>query len=237
MIGWIKLHRQLKDNPIYKNSKAVHCWIECLLRANHDEGCYYLGRKKIVLNPGEFIMGRDEFGKSIGISGSTAWFWIERFKADSMLDIKKTSKGCLCLIKNWKIYQELDSKVDNKKTANKQQINTDNNDKNDKNENTISNKLDIEQAPVKEEYGKPEINNLLKDFEEIMGFKSASSKDRIFAKHLINNFTGEQLKTMLTYCATNTYAPRIGSLEKMWFKRGDIIAGIKSQSNKITIIN
>jgi len=103
--------------------------------------------------------------------------------------------------------------------------------------NDITISKDIEQAPEKVEYGNQEINNLLKDFEEIMGFKSSSSKDRIFGNHLIKNYTGEQLKTMLTYCATNTYAPRIGSLEKMWFKRGDIIAGIKSQSNKITIIN
>lgn len=137
--GWIKLHRKIQENPIYKNSKALHCWIECLLRANHSPQNYFLGRKKITLNKGEFILGRDEFSKSIGISGSTAWFWIERFKVDSMLDIKKTSKGCLCSVKNWKNYQEVDSNVDNKKTAKKQQINTDKNDNNKKNEkNTLA---------------------------------------------------------------------------------------------------
>ena len=90
------------------------------------------------------------------------------------------------------------------------------------------------------EYGNTKINSLLKEFEEIMKFKSASSKDRIFANHLIKNFTPEQLTAMLTFCSTNEYAPRIGSLEKMWFKRGDIIAGIKAEvnksKNKITIV-
>jgi len=131
--GWIKLHRQLKENPIYRNSKAVHCWIECLLRSNHKAGGYYLGRKKINLKPGEFILGRNEFGKSINMSGSTAWFWLKQFEVDSMVNIKKTSKGSLCKIKNWKKYQAPDSKVAHKKTVKNPQKNTDNNDKNYKN--------------------------------------------------------------------------------------------------------
>jgi len=130
--GWIKLHRKLRENPIYKNSKAVHCWIECLLRANHNNESFYLGRKQIELKSGEFIFGREEFGKGLGISGSTIWFWLRRFEVDSMVDIKKTSKGCLCKIKNWEEFQTVDSNLDNKKTANKQQKNTDKNDKNDK---------------------------------------------------------------------------------------------------------
>jgi hypothetical protein len=66
-----------------------------------------------------------------------------------------------------------------------------------------------------------------------MGFKSASSKDRIFANHLIKNFTREQLRAMMTYCSQDAYAPRIGSLEKLWFKRGDVISGLKAKINKM----
>lgn len=154
--GWVKLYRKLKENPIYKNSKALHCWIECLLRANHQKDKFYLGRKQIELNSGEFIFGRDEFGRSINISGSTAWFWLQRFEVDRMIDIKKTSKGCLCSIINWKYYQEVDSKVVTKKTANEQQMNTDKNDKNEKNDNNIL------QTDVCEEWNSDNyINNLL----------------------------------------------------------------------------
>lgn len=85
---------------------------------------------------------------------------------------------------------------------------------------------DIEQS-----YGREDINNLLKEFETIMGFKSSSSKDRIFANHLIKNYTPEQLTAMIKFCAKDGYI-RVGSLEKLWFKRGDVIAGIKSDFNK-----
>ena len=131
--GWVKLHRKLRDNPIYKNSKAVHCWIECLLRASHTGSCFYAYRQKVALEPGQFVMGREEFGANIGISGSTAWFWLAQFEVDSMVDIKKTSKGSIVTIKKWKDYQGVDIKPDNRKTTNEQQMNTNKNDKNEKN--------------------------------------------------------------------------------------------------------
>jgi hypothetical protein len=80
-----------------------------------------------------------------------------------------------------------------------------------------------------------DINWIIGEFESVMKFKSAGTKDRFMAKHLLNNFSREQLTAMLTYCATQEYAPRIGSVEKLWYKRGDIIAGIKSLNNKNNI--
>lgn len=128
--GWIKLHRELKENPIYQESKAVHCWIECLLRARHKTKEVYLKRKKIKLLPGMFVMGREEFGKSIGMSGSTAWYWLQRFESERMVDIKKTTKGSIVTVSKWNNYQQ----VDNKKTTKKQQKNTNKKEKKEKKE-------------------------------------------------------------------------------------------------------
>ena len=89
MDGWIKLHRKLKENPIYTNSVAVHCWIECLFRATHKEKTMFINREQIQLKEGQFIFGRKEFAKSIKTIPSTACFWLRRFNIDSMVDIKK----------------------------------------------------------------------------------------------------------------------------------------------------
>lgn len=95
----------------------------------------------------------------------------------------------------------------------------------------VTTSKDVE--PAKVVYGNKEVNWLVEEFKNVMGFSSAGgSKDRVMATHLLRNFTKEQLTSMLRYCADYQYAPRIGSVEKMWFKRGDIIAGIKSESNK-----
>lgn len=96
----------------------------------------------------------------------------------------------------------------------------------------IEEKSPDELETKKETFGREDINTLLADFERIMGFKSASNKDRIFATHILKNYTHPQIKAMLEYCSQDAYAPRIGSLEKMWFKRGDIVAGIKGKINK-----
>ncbi len=115
--GWIKLHRKLTQNPIYKESRAVHVWIECLLRASHSGNVIFLKKQRVTLTSGQFAMGREEFGASVCMSPSTAWHWILQFEADKMIDIRKTrGQGSIVTIKNWKEHQ-VDKDVDIKKTS------------------------------------------------------------------------------------------------------------------------
>lgn len=135
--GWIKLHRQFMASPYFTESVAVHVWVACLLRAAHKPKDFFLKRERITLQPGQFVMGRKEFGESIGISGSTAWYWLLQFEADSMVDIRKTAKGSIVSVKNWVQYQDIDSTSDKGKTADEQQIEPNKKDKNDKKEKNI----------------------------------------------------------------------------------------------------
>jgi len=152
--GWVKLHRKLKDNPIYTNSVAVHCWIECLLRVNHDQKTFFLGNQKITLEAGQFVTGRIEFGKSINKSPTTAWFWLKQFQLDSMIDIKSTNKYSVITILKWKDYQQLDINIDSKKTAKRQQKDTNKNDKNEKNIICDKNEIDFIAQKLLEHFNK-----------------------------------------------------------------------------------
>ena len=116
MKGWVKIHRKIKNNVFYTNSKAVHCWLECLLRATHDDIDVLSKRDIVKLKPGQFLMGRKEFGEAIGIKESTVWFWILKFEKEKMISIEKTYKGSIVTIKNWKDYQveEVKTKKTNK---------------------------------------------------------------------------------------------------------------------------
>jgi len=140
MNGWIKLHRKFRENPIYTNSHAVHVWIECLLRASRKPQEFYMRREKIFLQEGQFIMGRAEFGQSIGMSGSTAWFWLNQFKLDSMIDITPIhGKGTVVTVLRWNEYQVVDTTVDTEKTQDEHRMNTYKNDKNVKNIGVVNN--------------------------------------------------------------------------------------------------
>lgn len=92
----------------------------------------------------------------------------------------------------------------------------------------------VEEQGSKEVFGNEDIKWVLDTFKELMEFDSGGKKqqDRFMAKHLLNNYNREQIRGMMRYCATNEFAPRIGSVEKLWYKRGDIIAGILSLKNK-----
>ena len=161
--GWISLHRKLRDNPIYRESSALHVWIECLLRACHEPKEFYSKRELIKLKPGQFLMGRDEFGKSIGMSGSTAFYWLKRFKADTMIDTYSVSgKGTVVTIMQWSEYQRVDTQVDKEKTRDEHGMNTNNNVNNGNNTLTKVNgpQKTVETKPVK--FG----NEILNDFME-----------------------------------------------------------------------
>lgn len=182
--GWIKLHRKLRENPIYSNSTAVHCWIECLLRAIHTDNAIFLSRQKVELKPGQFCMGREEFGKSVGISGSTAWFWLKRFKLDSMVDIKTSNVGTVVTVLKWKNYQLLDSDVDKRKTADEQRMNTNNNDNNVDNDNKIQIDTNVSIQPKADRPKKKrdiEVDAILQVFEEVNGTIPVDQKPRQWA--------------------------------------------------------
>jgi len=110
--GFIFIWRKLRENPIYSNSKAVHIWIECLMRATYKQRSFYQGREKIELEPGQFIMGYREFGNKINIGASTVKYWMDKFEnVERMIERKTNAKGTTVTILNWDEYQEVERKV------------------------------------------------------------------------------------------------------------------------------
>lgn len=88
---------------------------------------------------------------------------------------------------------------------------------------------------AKPSYGNQDVNWVINQFKTVMGFDSAGGKkDRMMAMHLLRKFSKDQVTAMLTYCATDKYAPRIGSVEKLWFKRGDIEAAFQKDNKPMS---
>ena len=115
--GFIYLWRKLRDSPIYSNSKAVHIWVECLMRASYKGRKFYKGRDKVELEPGQFIMGYQEFGDSINIPASTVHFWLKEFAEEGMVERKSNAKGTIVTIKNWDDYQNLERQMNANQTT------------------------------------------------------------------------------------------------------------------------
>lgn len=152
-LGWIKLYRKLLHSPIFSSEKGLKVWVWCMLKATHEGYDQYVGRTLVTLKPGEFIFGRDSASKELRMKPSTVWGWIKQLKTDTYIDINSNSKYSVLSIKNWEEYQGLDSKLNNKKTTDGQQMDTNKNDKNVKNKYIyIEDLTDSVLADISKEY-------------------------------------------------------------------------------------
>ena len=129
MQGWIKLHRKITESIVFKNEKCLKIWIWCLTRADHKPTVALIGRQRIELNKGQFIMGGIKTEQILDIARTTIYYWIDFLCKEGMIDIKKTNKYTIITIKNWDRYQVVDIKKTSNDTTDGQQKDTDKNDK------------------------------------------------------------------------------------------------------------
>jgi hypothetical protein len=132
MSGWIKLYRQVKDKPYYKDSEFIHLWIHLLLCANHSEAEYLNGYDIVKLKKGQFITGRKKLSFETGISESKIERILKVFESEQQIEQQTNSRNRLISIVSWDKYQQIEQQMNSKWTASGQQVNTNNNDKNNK---------------------------------------------------------------------------------------------------------
>jgi hypothetical protein len=90
--------------------------------------------KQMMVERGQFITGRTQLIEETGIPGTTIERILNYFENEQQIGQQKTTKFRLISILNWSQYQQMDNKMDNKRTTNGQQTDTNKNEKNEKNE-------------------------------------------------------------------------------------------------------
>lgn len=135
--GWVKLWRKLKDKGFYRKSTYIHLWIHLLLSANHQQKEFVWNGNTIIIKEGQLLTGRKELSEQTGIPQTTIERILNYLENEHQIGQQKTTKYRLITIINWKDYQQMDSKVDNKRTTNGQQTDTNKNDKNNNNDKNI----------------------------------------------------------------------------------------------------
>lgn len=140
MEGWIKLHRGLLDNDLWRSEpfSRGQAWVDLLLLANHKESFFYKRGNKVIVKRGQ--VGRSS------VELSDRWKWsrtkINKFLKDlekeQQIIIHKSNVTQLLTIVNYDVYQEKEQQTeqqkDNRKTAEVQQKDTYKNEKKEKND-------------------------------------------------------------------------------------------------------
>lgn len=136
--GWIKLHRKLLHNPLFKRSSYVHLWVYLLLRANHKADRILWNGGILDINPGQFITGRQTLSEQTGIAPSTVEDILRLFEKSGYIRQQKNNKFRLITIVKWDKHQ---SQSDNQPTSSRQQADTNKKGKNEKKYNSMKREI------------------------------------------------------------------------------------------------
>lgn len=165
MQGYIKLHRQLLDNPLFTSEPFTkgQAWITLLLLTNHKEGY-------ITVKNGElFKIERGECGYSeLALAKIFKWSRgkVKRFlnvlESQKMIQQKTRSNHALIKVLNYDNFQNdtINDTTNGQQTVQQtvQQTDINNNDKNDNNEKNI---LDFPKKKKVDPYSSQEILNIV----------------------------------------------------------------------------
>ena len=143
MEGWIKLHRQILENPIVmKDSDHLAVWIYLLLNATHKEYPVIFKGEKMTLKAGQLITGRKVISEKLGVSESKVKRILTSFENDQQIDRQRSNQNSLISICQWSSFQQddqpNDQPVTSQRPASDQPVTTNKNVKNVKNVKNIN---------------------------------------------------------------------------------------------------
>jgi hypothetical protein len=122
MEGWIKIHRQIKENWIWDNPLYLKAWIGILLTVNHEDNKVLIEGELIECKRGQSLLSlfgwSKLFGKTWTIQRVRTFFRL--LKNDAMIEVEGLRKTTRVTVCNYDTYQE-QQQTNNKEITDKQQ--------------------------------------------------------------------------------------------------------------------
>ena len=142
MEGWIKLHRKTLDNPVVtKDGDYLAVWIYLLLNTTHKEYDVLFKGKRVTLKKGQLLTGRKTISEKLKIDENKVQRILKTLENEHQIEQQSSNKNRLITIVSWDKYQQdeqqNEQQVNNKRTTNEQQVNTNKNVKNIKNDKNV----------------------------------------------------------------------------------------------------
>lgn len=188
--GWVKLHRQILDNPISKKPNYAWLWTTLLLMANHKDTEFIWNKKKQVCKTGQVLTGRVQLSLQTGLSQSTVENILNYLESEQQIEQQKTTKFRLITILKWKDYQvneqQFEQQNNNRITTERQQNDTYKNVKNEKNDKNIY---------IVDKSTSDKCDSVFRAFEEITGIKvvAKNEKRKSKIKKTLKTFSDTQI--------------------------------------------
>ena len=138
MNTWLKLYRSILDSDVFQNANLLKVWVWCLCKASHKDRDALVGLKLVPIKSGQFVFGRKVAAEELHMSESSVYRYMTTLQKMGNLSICANNKYSIVTIEKWGDYQcgKLQSEqqdgqqMNNKRTTNEQQMDTDKNIKN-----------------------------------------------------------------------------------------------------------
>jgi hypothetical protein len=109
--GYVKLWRRSIDNGWLQNHLLWAFWCWCLLKASHKQKDITVGFQRVVLEPGQFVFGRNNAAKELRASPQNIRTCVQTLIKTQNLTIKSTNRFSIISIINWDSYQQEENNI------------------------------------------------------------------------------------------------------------------------------
>lgn len=109
-VGYVKLHRKILNNKIFKDSYTLQIWIVLLLKASHSSNTWTYKKREYSVKSGELFTCIDTISKDTGIDRGKTYRAINKLRSEQMIKVKSTPYGSHIEIVKWREYQLKDDK-------------------------------------------------------------------------------------------------------------------------------
>lgn len=109
MGGWIKLYRDIIENPLWsaKPFSKGQAWIDILLRANHSDNQVLVGNNLEKVKRGTFITSELKLMERWGWSKNKVRLFLKYLESENMIEKKSNQKRTAITVVNYRVYQDL----------------------------------------------------------------------------------------------------------------------------------
>lgn len=143
MNGWIKLHRQIMENPMYfaETFTRVQAWIDLLLLANHKTGYIYVRGNRVEVHRGQVGMSEESLAERWKWSRGKVRRFLKHLENEQQIVQQKSHIKSLISITNYEEYQQTGQQTEQQT---EQQTDTNKNDKEEEERSNVHPNVDFD---------------------------------------------------------------------------------------------
>ena len=106
--GWIKLHRQLQECPMWYSERFSkgQAWVDLLLLANHKDKKILFNGEMIIIKRGQYLTSMVKLAEKWKWSRPTVVKFLNLLEKDKMITRSSDNTKTLITIENYEIYQD-----------------------------------------------------------------------------------------------------------------------------------